>query len=119
MTTDERITFRCQYPNNCSCCPPNREAFVAVRDDAQRLQREQREDVKRMEQAAILIERGNAEIALLDQAVNIMAALHAACEPVDGDPEMAARVSPKAFRTFVDALVRLHYDRSQIRRATS
>jgi hypothetical protein len=63
--TEERITFRCLYPDNCNCCPPNVEAFRAVKADAERMQREHTEDLDRMERAAEALEKHIAENARL------------------------------------------------------
>src|SRR3972149_3504134 len=59
--------------------------------------------------------RPRTERALLDRAVDVMAALHRAIEPMEDDPELAGRVPPAAIRAFVDALADI--DRERCRRA--
>lgn len=30
VAEDDGLGFRCRYPNNCNCCPPNKRAFDFV-----------------------------------------------------------------------------------------
>jgi hypothetical protein len=55
--------------------------------------------------------------ALLDRAVDAMAALHCAIEPMEDDPELAGRVPPAALRAFVDALADIDRERCRLRRS--
>ena len=48
---------------------------------------------------------------ILNRAVDTMAALHRAIEPMEDDPELAGRVPPAAMRTFVDDLAEIDRER--------
>jgi len=43
-------------------------------------------------------------MSLLARAIDAMAALHRAAEPIENDPELSVRIPPAAFRAFVDEL---------------
>lgn len=62
LPDEKQVVFRCQYPNNCACCPPNEAAFIFVQKDAERMQREHKEDLDRMERATEAIEKQDAVI---------------------------------------------------------
>lgn len=49
--------------------------------------------------------------ALLERAVDAMAALHRSIEPMEDDPELAGRVPPGALRAFVDELAAIDRER--------
>lgn len=51
---------------------------------------------------------------LLDRAVDAMAALHRAIEPMENDPDLAGRVPPQALRAFTDELASIDYARNRL-----
>lgn len=69
--------------------------------------------------AALATTDETRERNLLNRAVDVMAALHRAIEPMENDPELAGRVPPAALRTFVDALADIDRERCQLRPETT